>query len=920
MRPLKLTISGFGPYAGTQVIDFRAFGKSGIYLITGDTGAGKTTVFDAVTFALFGEASGDSREAKMLRSKYAKPGDPTEVELVFEYDGKEYTVKRNPEYERLKTRGEGTTKESANAVLTLPDGKVITKLKDVNDGIRNIICLDKNQFSQIAMISQGDFRKLLQSSTDERQKIFRAIFKTQNYETLQIRLKSELGAVNESRKLLKAGISQFIRGTVCGEDSLYSEDVKAAREEKLLTSDVVNLLENLIKEDKENALVLKNQLETEQKRSEELVSKLEKATAYKKACDSLERNRLLRDNKKSELNAFEEKLEAAFATLPEQEKTGAKIEQIKHSLHFYEELDEKSGEIVLSTQKLGSVREKKNLAGRRAKTVSEEIALFKEEAEKLKNAGAEKEKLLGRKRELDEKIKKLRKLVSDFASLEQQRKILGIKQADYLDARENYERLKNEYDRKNRAFLDEKAGILAMGLSDGEPCPVCGSKEHPCPAVVSEGAPTEDDVKSAKTESENARSVMEGANSRAEKQKGVVSTTEENILENISALLGEVPIKDAENLAKAKIGILVDKSEELDGKIFAEQTNENRKAELDEIVPEKEIELDEAKNKFAECERSEIGLSAKITELEKQTSELKAKLEFENKSAAEKEKTALEEKLRLLQKNLEDAEKNLNNCKTELAGIDSAIGIFEEQISGGCPGDAEAIEVKKNDCEKHIRAITEKQGDISSRIRMNENAKKGIAEKQKEAEELDAKYMWLGSLYSTASGDVSGKDKVKLETYIQMTYFDRILEYANLRLRKMSGGQYDLKRRRNASNKVSSSGLELDIVDHINASERSVNTLSGGEAFLASLALALGLSDEIQTSTGIRLDTLFVDEGFGSLDSETLGKAYSTLAGLTEGNRLVGIISHVSELKERIDKQIIVTKNRDGGSKAEVVV
>ena len=214
--------------------------------------------------------------------------------------------------------------------------------------------------------------------------------------------------------------------------------------------------------------------------------------------------------------------------------------------------------------------------------------------------------------------------------------------------------------------------------------------------------------------------------------------------------------------------------------------------------------------------------------------------------------------------------------------------------------------------------ILQRQKALHNRLTTNETCRKNILHKSEELSQLEEKQKWMRALADTANGSVKGKDRIMLETYIQTTYFDRILQRANIRLQKMSGGQYDLKRRRAAANKQSQSGLELDIVDHINTTQRSVNTLSGGEAFLASLALALGLSDEVQMSTGIHLDTLFVDEGFGSLDSEALSKAYHTLASLTEGNRLVGIISHVAELKERIDKQIIVTKEKTGGSRAAI--
>ena len=234
--------------------------------------------------------------------------------------------------------------------------------------------------------------------------------------------------------------------------------------------------------------------------------------------------------------------------------------------------------------------------------------------------------------------------------------------------------------------------------------------------------------------------------------------------------------------------------------------------------------------------------------------------------------------------------------------------------------DMTTLEAEKQQLTEEKNGIIEAQKVIHARITANSTAHRNISAKETEMTALEQKHAWMKALSDTANGNLSGKDKIMLETYIQTTYFDRILQRANIRLQKMSGGQYDLKRRRAAANKQSQSGLELDIVDHINTTERSVNTLSGGEAFLASLALALGLSDEVQMSTGIRLDTLFVDEGFGSLDSEALSKAYNTLAGLTEGNRLVGIISHVAELKERIDKQIVVTKNKSGGSKAEIHV
>ena len=249
MRPLKLTIAGFGPYAGTQELDFTKLGQSGLYLISGDTGAGKTTIFDAITFALYGSASGESRKADMLRSKYAKDTDPTFVELTFTYDGKEYTVRRNPEYTRAKARGAGTTKQAADAQFTYPDGRTVTKVKDVDRAVQEVIGLTRDQFSQICMISQGEFRKLLQADTKERQNIFRDIFGTGLYDTLQKELKVQASQVKAQREQAAASIRQYVDGIACHEDSLLSLEVKKAQNGELLTTEVLELLDRLLAED-----------------------------------------------------------------------------------------------------------------------------------------------------------------------------------------------------------------------------------------------------------------------------------------------------------------------------------------------------------------------------------------------------------------------------------------------------------------------------------------------------------------------------------------------------------------------------------------------------------------------------------------------------------------------------------------------
>jgi exonuclease SbcC len=477
-----------------------------------------------------------------------------------------------------------------------------------------------------------------------------------------------------------------------------------------------------------------------------------------------------------------------------------------------------------------------------------------------------------------------------------------------------------EYEAKNRAFLSEQAGIIASTLTEGVACPVCGSAVHPHLATLSENAPTEAEVKKAKKAYETAQKATEKASLAAGKQQAVVNTLETALLKEIDALLPGTELEPASTVASAQADDLSSQIKELTKQITDAEAKITRKQALDSLIPEKEKAISEAESKLSAAKEQIAACAASSEELKKQIAALRDKLTYSGKATAEAEKNRLQTKLQNLKKSLTAAETALSQSKENLAATRATIQQLRKQLEGGAEADAEALKNQKNSLTAQKTAITTAQKAVHTRITTNEAAQKNISRKQAELASLESKYIWMKALADTANGNLTGKDKIMLETYIQTTYFDRILERANIRLRKMSGGQYDLKRRRTAANKQSQSGLELDIVDHINTTERSVNTLSGGEAFLASLALALGLSDEVQMSTGIRLDTLFVDEGFGSLDSEALSKAYATLAGLTEGNRLVGIISHVAELKERIDKQILVTKLKSGGSNAEIVI
>ena len=924
MRPLKLTMSAFGPYAGVMELDFEALGTGGLYLITGDTGAGKTTIFDAISFALFGEASGGNREPGMLRSKYADPSTPTEVTLVFRYAGKEYTITRNPEYMKPKTKGkdkgDAMTKQAAGATLTCPDGHLVTKPKEVNSAIREILGLDREQFAQVAMIAQGDFLKLLLADTKERQKIFRNIFHTNLYVELQDQLSKQANKVKYQWEDVQDSIRQYIDGILCSEEYEHTDMIRQAKEGALPIAEVLTALDALLESDAALRDTLEVTLQQTDAALEESVALLTKAEAREKIKKDLLKTEEKEASAKALLQQHQDTLEAEQAKKPRQEQLSREITAIDLSLKDYDRLAElESARQDANAQK--SKAEEDSIAAAGNKTaLSAEIAALKEERKSLETIDVEKEKLLRQKQEQHQKRTDLQKLIADIAQYHTQQKNWETAQNLYLAAYEKSSDLQQEYDAKNKAFLDEQAGIIAGRLEAGKPCPVCGSLHHPAPAVMADTAPTEAEVKKARKEYEKASKETEKASVAAAKEKGKVSTQEEALLKQINELLQLQEIDAAESVARDAVSELTDSIDELEIRIGQITKDQDRKNLLDDLIPGKEKNLSAAEELLTSAREQLASSSASIQSLTEQIAALKEKLTFESKSAATAQRNALDTERNAIQSALETAEKNYLTCKDELTSLSASAQELKKQLEESTEIDMQTQLEKKDALSTQKAYILKEQKAVHTRITSNTSCRKNIQSKSAELSALEEKQKWLRALSDTANGTIRGKEKIMLETYIQTTYFDRIVARANVRLMKMTGGQYDLKRRKTADTMRGQTGLELDVIDHYNGTERSVKTLSGGESFKASLALALGLSDEVQLSTGIQLDTLFVDEGFGSLDPESLNQAYNTLAGLTEGNRLVGIISHVADLKERIDRQIIVTKEKSGGSKAQIVI
>ena len=1330
MRPVTLEMSAFGPYAGKEIINFDRLGTEGLYLITGDTGAGKTTVFDAIRFALYGVASGENREKSMLRSQYALPETKTYVELVFSCNGKNYTITRNPAYERPKKHGEGTTSEPAHVLLKCPDRAPMTKERDVTDYITRLLGIDKDQFARICMIAQGDFLKLLLADTQDRKKILRNVFHTENYQKLQERLKAETSrARTEYEKL-----SHSCRSDIESVDPSCSEELGTIWKEEVLTEkkkyeEILILIGAILEQDrqaledsgktkselteKRDALIKQieaaEQIEKKEETLRDLSSKLEEEKAKGQLLkDALQKakGREPEAEKYSQQAAIEESHLPDYDHLASEKQalsdsTGrhqkmakeqtAKTEE-KESLNnkLTDQMEELAGLEKVGEQLVGAREEAKRIEDRLAQAdkllgrirdaeeadrkalqsrvdenqQQQEISQYQEQTEKLRQEltgleGADL-KLIAKKQEhkdtaarLDElknfktelqreetlrkKAEELQKQVQstgeqirehneEIRHLKEEIRARQNAEADLVSAENSLIRLKDragllkelqknetslkeendklaqlEEEKKEKAqtasrssrkaedlyqlFLAGQAGILADRLRPDEPCPVCGSTHHPAPCKPMENTPTQEQVDNANKQRDQDQNVFTEIFSAYAAQKRTVQnltnlisdtfkkfledntaensgdntegiTSEENTVNNGAAVseknsdgntedasdkisddnanagsskneniptsedlirinrretadaksrkkaaeqavrdrsrfekelqtadqilkkLSEEFTKVSEQAAAGKQSaetqkrLCVTTAEALSEKLFMSGlfssdslsseffTSEPSASELsdpailnriihavqdvlqgidEEIrnltvkaerksVLEKELPLrEDHKNELARqlsnlhglaessaksaeekwnfvrsgtssvlgeaaatalpteaedfkstirrcvdskkqeitadqssCKvkikaledmakrkefltKDNVSLGERINTLteaikgldieigkavQKQESlrqnidNLQKKLRFADRKQAEAEIQNLKTKNKEILEAVRQAQENLQAAEKAVTELEAQHKALKAEIAGSPVYDRKEDEVKLDETEKKLKENEKLAAVITGRLKVNEDARGRLLDHSRQVLEAEQNLREIQELSNTASGGSGLRSKVELETYVQMSLFDRIVRRANKRFGVMSSNQYDLQRSNAMSaDGRSQTGLDLEVIDHFNGTTRSVKSLSGGESFMASLSLAIGLSDEIQSHAGgIRLDTMFVDEGFGSLDQDTLDQAMNAMKDLTEGGeRLVGIISHVNELKSRIGKQIIVTKTRESGSHTKVV-
>lgn len=920
MRPLQLILSAFGPYAKETRVDLSLLGDSGLYLIAGDTGAGKTTLFDAITYALYGEPSGQTRKANMLRSKYAAPGTETFVQMRFTLAGKEYTLRRSPDQLRPARRGDRLVAKPAEAELHLPDGRVISGTRATDQAVATLLRLDRAQFSRVAMLAQGDFLRLLVASTEERKALFRQLFGTQPYEALQEELKKDAAAIKAQHDGLAASLKVLFQGIRCDAQDNRLPEVELARQGRLPAPEVEALVQQLLIQDGQALSLARQQLagvEQQLMASDSLLQQQQRRQQLSQQ-HTLAKSEL--ETAQAALPGLQAALAEALALQPEADSLVGQLATLKERLPLYEQLDQQQQEADQLKQQLAAQQAELKKLAQGIQQKQQELSGNKEQLKGLAQAALAVEQVKTEGQLKRERQKQLLALLDLVQTWHMQQAALTEAQARYQQAAQQAEQAISRYEALHRAFLDAQAGILARSLREGQPCPVCGATAHPLPAALPPQAPSQQAVNQAKSLAEAARSLEKTASTQA------------------ASLIAELDSRRRELLAQAQTLALADfdpqdAAEQLRSLLHeAEETLSTLKegyqqaqAQL-QALQQLEANLPAAEQALAQDIARHSQLVADIAGQLAQEKALQTALDTLHQSLKHPDKAALTHQMR----QLEQRRQNL------LQGISQARQALEEQqlqAKGAAERAAtllgQLLELPENDPVQLAAAQTEQAARkaalntqilaLASRMDANQAALTSQRRQLEQLGEAEARWAFLKTLSDTANGSLAGRERLMLETYAQGFYFDRILRRANLRLMTMSQGQYELERRPMASDLRSQSGLDLDVVDHYNGSCRDVASLSGGESFMAALSLALGLSDQIQSASGgIRLEAMFVDEGFGALDPQALAQSIKALAGLAQHQVLVGIISHVSELKEKIDRQVLVKKEKTGGSRVEL--
>ena len=934
MRPIKLILSAFGPYASKIELDLAKLGENGVYLITGDTGAGKTTIFDAITFALFGKPSGDIRDVKTLRSEYAKEEIETYVELDFLYHGEEYHIYRRPEYSYTHVQKNGEIKQrskSADAYLILPNGERIVKPTEVTKQVEQLLGMKRDQFRQIAMIAQGSFLEILNADTKERGKLFEKVFMTSKYSILMDRLnqmaKEGSTKLNEAKLRLQQIISD-IRVPITLQEE-YEQMIETFAMDDI--QPVYDLLDKIIASANEETKILQKQKDIIQKQLQKY--RKEETEKSKQLQDLLSLEKLLKEKpaKEEKVNLLTEKLKV------DGEKYKLQIDdlkkeqvQIEHELPEYVRLTKLTIKLSEIKKQLSFVTKDLEEKISLKKQLDEDIILKQKESQTLSDSELDLNKLLIKEEELQKKISafhhaSMMKKEYQIAVEDLKKKTMSLQKN--TDAKAE---IQKQYDDAQLSYFANQAGLLASRLSKGQPCPVCGSLEHPHPASHSDKLVTQEEMNQYKKKVEQAEKEYQMA-SKACADANLKMSSLKNELELVLKSVTEqvIPIEDVQMFIDEHTVQLKSEQAEISTHIKQLQLQSKRYQELLKLIPQLQQKFTVVSSEVSQNEITQAKLSVELEQIQKQVEEITGKLKYSSEQEAKNHVSIITKQILEYQQQIDQLMNATKHAMDELVYVNAQIDMLKEKVSLSI----EEISLQQSQLKSLQIEIENLQVQQEENLKNIHNAQRYEADAQDTKQKIKSenetyqtklsRYSSLKELADVAMGNGhSSKEKITLQEYVQIAYLDRMIHKANERYLSMSNQQYQLVRSAGSKDKRSHEALDLDVIDYTNGSVRPVSSLSGGESFIASLALALGMSDEIQSQAGgIQIDTMFIDEGFGTLDQDSLNNAIQTLMNLSGENRLVGIISHVKELKERIHKGIIVTKDLHGsrGSVAKVV-
>ncbi len=926
MKPLKLTMSAFGSYAGKNVIDFTGQ-QQGIFLITGDTGAGKTTIFDAITYALYNQTSGGERNGNMMRSQYAQPETETYVELEFLYRGQTYRVRRNPDYKITKTLKNGKIREQKvphSVELTLPDGTVFPEKKNATDAkIIEILGLTADQFSQIVMIAQGDFLKLLYTKSDERKMIFSKLFRTDIYWKIQENLRRKSmemdERIQENDRAFEQEKSRIIPLPESEElplDELVErlrERLKdALKEQNLRRANVEELNKKITKYEEINKLFVSlekirqtgKELEARQVESKERRQQIENALKADKVLVAEQQN--LRQQQ-----AVEQSVQAI-----------AKMEEtLTNNQEMFETLKTQLQEVEAEQKREAADIQKKMLALEQSFPSYEALQNARSEEQQAKKVWEDLEKT---------SEESFHKKEAGIAALKEQQK----QQEQVVEqTKKNWEQTSlsasesaKHYEHMYEAFLKEQAGILAENLSAGCPCPVCGSTVHPDPAKLSDHAVTELEVEQAKktrAAAEEKRDLAYAAFEAEKTEKQKLAQAVEK--EEADFVLAQTIAKQQRKEAEQNYVSLQKTAEQIREKLVYPSLAEAKKqyAAMQKALEAAEQEIERKRQKVSELAEAMNTLKGqKLAEEENQKTakKLAAKTEKEYAKLLEKSGFVSEETYHLAilpERSRSKLEREEKEYESQCLRQQSEQKLLEKQVSGKTYTDTTELNEQLKAEKQALKEAEKTYMELHTAYENDRSVLQNCAVYLEKGKNLESEDQVIKSLSKTANGRLSGSAKIDFETYIQRQYFKQIIHEANKRLLTMSNHQFILKLKEEANTgRKTNEGLDLSVYSLVTDSERDVKTLSGGESFLAALAMALGLSDIVERSAGaIHPDMMFIDEGFGSLDAQSRQQAIEVLGELAGDSRMVGIISHVTELKEQIDRKLVVNRT-DNGSRA----